>query len=429
MQLSKELFAEITGIIPGTSTHCPSQDDRRLHPRIPFDHRARIYPLMEGVGESGAAVLIRDISVGGVGFLNSQEIAVGDEFVIRLFTPSEQPIDIQCTARRCEMGGTCGSQYVVGATFELVLNRPISSSVAPESELVTDDEPMVDQPAAPSIEQRYDHQCTVTRQIRPTIRETRLDRWMAKPAVRKITGILARIFWPVLLLCRVIGSVLRAGEESRIRHRLTPSKSRKNRRMKKRPVAVALPPVVEVAPPQVTTTTAAETPALTRSGRSSLFATVEAAPIAPPLETPVVLAPSQAPASIAPTEPVGQVQPMAKSDPIATPAIPPSAEVQVTVYPHPQPAPKPTPELPPSASTKTSNAQHNVAPESSVPQSSATSPSVIESEPPTPQIDQMRNIDQTRSAPLSSKTKPPVAHPRQIRRRIRPSFHRGRSDR
>jgi PilZ domain len=416
VQLSKELFAEITGIVPGTSTHCPAQDDRRSHPRIPFDHRARIYPLMEGVGECGAVVLIRDISVGGVGFLNAQEIAVGDEFVIRLFTPAEQPIDIQCTARRCEMGGTCGSQYVVGATFELVLNRPISSSVAPESELVADHEPLVDQPAALSIEQRYDHQCSVTRQIRPTVRQTRWDRLMAKPAVRRVMGILSHSFWPVLLLCRVIGSVLRAGEESRIRHRLTPNKSGKNGRMKKRPAAVVLPPVVEVAPPRVTTTTAAETPVAPRSGRSSLFATVEPAAMAPPLETPVVLPPSPAPASIAPVEPIGQVQPAAKPELTVTPAPPPSAEVQVTVY--PQPATQPTPEPAQPAPTEKLNSQHNVPSESPVPQSVATSSPVIESAPSTPEIDPMRKT------PMSSQTRPPVAHPRQVRRRARPSFHR-----
>jgi len=431
VQLSQNLFAEITGVKPGASSNCELQSDRRSHPRIAFDRRARIFPLMEGVGEAGTAVLVRDISVGGIGFLYAEPIGVGDEFVIRLFTPSDEPIDIQCAARRCEMSGTCGSQFAVGATFELVLNRPISTSVAPESEMATDQEPLLDQPAPPTIEQRYEHQCVTSRLIRPLIRETRWDRWIAKPRVQKIFRLLTRIFWPALLLWKAINSVLQAGEESRIRNRLTPNKSGKKRRVKS-PRSIKLPPQ-ETVQPAIQTTPALDVPSpqtstascgatghaslfnnaqataaageaplpLVEMGsrRSSLFTKDEVEPSASSPVAPLAAAPAPATEPVAAVEPIAQVESMVATEALAVTATPP-IEVEVNVYAEPQPAPEP------------------VRP---------ASVEMLNPQPPT-QSEEARlpssSIDQNRSSPPSSHARPPVAHPRQLRRRMRPTFHR-----
>jgi hypothetical protein len=447
VQLSKKLFAEITGVDLVSLANREQQADRRSHGRIPFDRRARIFPLMEGVGEGGSAVLIRDISLGGIGFLHAEAIGVGDEFVIRLLTAVDEPIDIQCAARHCEMGGTCGSQFAVGATFELVLNRPLSDSVAPESELPVEQEPLIDQPAEPTIEQRYDQQCVTSRLIRPMIRETRWDRWMAKPPVQKVNRVLARIFWPGILLARGIHTILHAGEESRIRSRLNPSKSGKKWRPKKRTTPNAVPAPVERPEPAIAEKSAVDAPSWsamqasifgnvdatnataltttapiqTGSGRRSLFTKDDAPASAEPqiqtvlppppaiIEPTVIVPPLPAIVEPAVAQPVVPVETIVVAEPIA-PVATPAIEVEVKITGQPESAPEPLNQPLP----QTSVAQPLPEPRQAV---QPATPAIADDAP-------MQHVDQPRSTPSSPKARPPVAHPRQIRRRPRPSYLR-----
>jgi hypothetical protein len=434
VQLSLNLFTEITGVDLSAATSDP-QADRRLHRRIAFDHRARIFPIIEGASLSGTAVLLRNISVGGVCFLYGEPIAVGDEFVIRITTANDETIDIQSAARHCEMGGTCGSQFVVGASFELVLNRPLSSSVAPESELRDEEKPLQDQPAEPTIEQRYDTQCVTSRAIRPIIRETRWDRWMAKPAVKKLSRVAYCVFWPAIIICKGINFILKASEESHIRNRLTPSKASKKWKRKNRSVApVAQPPAVEPAPQANSAAARIEmpapalgfaepsasaempatnsAPATSAAGRKSMFASAEpeatvgpvvekaVAPIA--VATPVVV---RAAAPISASVEVPVVAPVATPVVLAPTTIEPAAPSQPIT---PQPMMEVTPE--PAHSAQVNETETALPAPSAAPMSPTTSA--------------MQMTDQPRSMTAPDLARPPVAHPRQMRRRQRQSFHR-----
>jgi len=77
-------------------------------------------------------VLIRDISSASVGFLFEEELAVGDELIMQIPRQDGSLITIQCMVHRCEPGGTGLVQWVIGATFELVLDTQQWQATRPE---------------------------------------------------------------------------------------------------------------------------------------------------------------------------------------------------------------------------------------------------------------------------------------------------------
>jgi hypothetical protein len=75
----------------------------------------------KGVEGPASPVLLRDISVGGVSFLHAEAIKIGGEFIIGFVGQHGQLVRIQCEANRCESGGTGGTQFVIGASFQALL--------------------------------------------------------------------------------------------------------------------------------------------------------------------------------------------------------------------------------------------------------------------------------------------------------------------
>ncbi len=122
MELSEQLFMEITGVRVSTPIYETAPEKRR-HTRVAFGERARIFPLMEMETGNGSPVLVRDLSRSGVGFQINDELTVGDEFVLQLRKQTQELVHLQCIVQRCEAGGTGLVQFVVGATFELVLTE------------------------------------------------------------------------------------------------------------------------------------------------------------------------------------------------------------------------------------------------------------------------------------------------------------------
>ena len=127
MEISNELLAELTGCYPADSGE-RAEDERRKHPRISLGSRARVLPLFEAAGQEGEAVLLRDISLEGIGFLYSKPMAVGDEFIIRLLTQAGRPVHIHSIVQRCWTGGSGETQFVIGATFELIIEAPVAQA-------------------------------------------------------------------------------------------------------------------------------------------------------------------------------------------------------------------------------------------------------------------------------------------------------------
>jgi hypothetical protein len=299
---------------------------------------------------------------------------------------------------------------------------------------------MVDQPAAPTIEQRYDIQCVTSRQIRPIIRETRLDRWLARPMAKKISRILMLVLWPALSICQRMRSLIPAREESRIRSRLNASKSSRKRRAKNSTFAAGvLPPpapVVEPTPEIDAPLMKMLHPALFHNAepkqqppppstlsvpvdpnRRSIFssAKIEPAeipvvpqqvelivpPAAPVVEPePVQAASVPAPAVIAPEPIIEVVTPASAIEPVVEVVTPAPAPIQVEE--RLAPPPEPEPQVQPATPEPAAVSHEELSP---------VAPS---------QLRESRDEEPEKPA----KPRPPVAHPRQMRRRPRPSYNR-----
>ena len=238
MQLSSQLFTEIVGVSDDAGLLAP-QDERRASPRANLGCRARIYPLLEASANNGQPVLVRDISVHGIGMLAGETMTSGDEFVIHLPTINSsfgsEPVQIQCSVRRCQPGGTGKTQFFVGATFELVLNRPLTYAVQmpPETsddagtELVPTD--TWDPFAATEVENRFDAQTVesmVHRPQRASIGE-QLSRYLL---ARLIGRLFLALCTPLLKTARKLG-ILRSIDLNafKIRSRLATPRKKKIR--------------------------------------------------------------------------------------------------------------------------------------------------------------------------------------------------------
>jgi hypothetical protein len=121
VELPVELCEEITGICNFPRVAESADGDRRAYRRFPFGCRGTIWTVRKGVEGPATPVLLRDISVGGVSFLHAEAIKIGGEFIIGFVGQHGQLVRIQCEANRCESGGTGGTQFVIGASFQALL--------------------------------------------------------------------------------------------------------------------------------------------------------------------------------------------------------------------------------------------------------------------------------------------------------------------
>jgi hypothetical protein len=124
VELALAVYEEITGTTP-LPTVAGEDSDRRKHRRMPFGFRATILPTRRGVEGPASVVMIRDMSLAGVSFLNEDALKNGIVFTIEFKGQRERPVKIRCTAVRCEQGGTGGTQYVIGATFDELLTKEL----------------------------------------------------------------------------------------------------------------------------------------------------------------------------------------------------------------------------------------------------------------------------------------------------------------
>jgi hypothetical protein len=124
VELALAVYEEITGTTPLPAVE--SEDsDRRKHRRMPFGFRATILPTRRGVEGPASVVMVRDMSLAGVSILNEDALKNGTIFTIEFKGQRERPVKIRCTAVRCEQGGTGGTQYVIGATFDELLTKEL----------------------------------------------------------------------------------------------------------------------------------------------------------------------------------------------------------------------------------------------------------------------------------------------------------------
>lgn len=132
MELPIAVFDRITGHTGPITGPGEAEHERRQYRRLPFGTRAAMSPMRNGDEGPPAIVLLRDISLGGIGFLNAEPIKQGDEVVLRFKDQKGRPVKLRCAVQRCDSGGTGGAQFVIGASFEQLLEPAADALDEPE---------------------------------------------------------------------------------------------------------------------------------------------------------------------------------------------------------------------------------------------------------------------------------------------------------
>jgi hypothetical protein len=125
VEIPVRIYEEITGL-PDLPPPVDEADyERRKHRRVPFGHRAIISPERKGADNTPTVVMVRDVSLGGVSFLNDEALKVGTPLGIEFKGHQDRPVNLHCAVVRCEAGGSGGTQFVVGASFDAVLTKEL----------------------------------------------------------------------------------------------------------------------------------------------------------------------------------------------------------------------------------------------------------------------------------------------------------------
>jgi hypothetical protein len=134
MLLSNQMFDRIVGlsgpddpdgqrkatVLPAG---CRRAAERRSTTRLAFGHRSQICCDNGPKAGRWETVMLQDISSQGIGCLCQEPRETGTTFVIKLTDKEGETIRIRCRVRRCERGGFGNTAFMVGATFEQVIQQ------------------------------------------------------------------------------------------------------------------------------------------------------------------------------------------------------------------------------------------------------------------------------------------------------------------
>jgi hypothetical protein len=134
MLLSTQLFDRIVGMSGShvSDPHrkqtvlpvgCRRVPERRNATRMAYGHRTQI--CCDSGKKAGVwdTVMLQDISLNGIGCLCHEPMDIGGTFVLKLSDKEGETIRIRCKVQRCERGGFGNTAYLVGSTFEQVIQR------------------------------------------------------------------------------------------------------------------------------------------------------------------------------------------------------------------------------------------------------------------------------------------------------------------
>ena len=133
MEIPVRIYEEITGLPELPPPVDEADYERRKHRRVPFGHKATITPERKGHDNTPAVVIVRDVSLGGVSFLNDESLKVGTPVLIEFRGHQDRPVQLHCAVVRCEAGGSGGAQFVVGASFDALLTEELPRGSASEA--------------------------------------------------------------------------------------------------------------------------------------------------------------------------------------------------------------------------------------------------------------------------------------------------------
>jgi len=125
VEIPVRIYEEITGLAELPPPVDEADYERRKHRRVPFGHKAIISPERKGYDNTPAVVMVRDVSLSGVSFVNDESLKVGTPVLIEFKGHQDREVKLHCAVVRCEAGGSGGSQFVVGASFDAVLTQEL----------------------------------------------------------------------------------------------------------------------------------------------------------------------------------------------------------------------------------------------------------------------------------------------------------------
>jgi PilZ domain len=130
MQLSSQMFDRIVGnageagrsatVLPAG---CRKAAERRQATRLAFGQRSQICRDRGTNAGVWQTVMVKDISVLGIGFLCDDALTIGDTFMLKLTDKESHAIRIRCKIERCERGGFGNTSYLLGAIFQQVIQQ------------------------------------------------------------------------------------------------------------------------------------------------------------------------------------------------------------------------------------------------------------------------------------------------------------------
>lgn len=118
MELPQDIFESILGSLNARGVNPEDTEcERRAYPRIPLSTLAATIQ-RQGQTRQCLEVLIRDVSLGGIGIVVKQRMDRGEEFVINLPLDGGS-ISLLCRVRYCAQlsGETVNGEFGIGARF------------------------------------------------------------------------------------------------------------------------------------------------------------------------------------------------------------------------------------------------------------------------------------------------------------------------
>jgi hypothetical protein len=134
MLITPEAFDAIVAAIKSRAKAADASD-RRKAPREATVGQAIIIPCGPRPKRVAAIVEVHDISPDGLGFVHSESLKVGEEFILYLSSASE-PKAILCTVMRWNPRGD--RLFAIGATFTRNLRIGASSNVGVDQRVLDD---------------------------------------------------------------------------------------------------------------------------------------------------------------------------------------------------------------------------------------------------------------------------------------------------
>jgi hypothetical protein len=136
MLLSTQLFDRIVGMSRPTNPDqqrkatvlpvgCRRVSERRAGGRIAYGQRTQL--CRDGGKKAGLweTVMLQDISINGIGSLCDEAMGVGETFILKLTDKEGEIIRIRCKVERCEPGGFGNTAFLMGATFEHIIQQQV----------------------------------------------------------------------------------------------------------------------------------------------------------------------------------------------------------------------------------------------------------------------------------------------------------------